>query len=102
MRKRVNKLIVYTHVGTHGSCVRLNNRAFAFHSLARTHEPCVPTCLLSTIHFIIQQIIKVKVQNSKFKVQNLKVQSSKFKVQSQNPYMPIAAIQQSNFSHFVV
>ena len=25
-----------------------------------------------------------------------------FKLQSQNPYMPIAAVQQSNFSHFVV
>ena len=95
MRKRVNKLIVCAHVGTHGSCVRLNNRAFVFHSLVRTHEPCVPTYLLSTIHLIVQQIIKVKVQN-------LKVQSSMFKLQSQNPYMPIAAIQQSNFSHFVV
>ena len=37
------------------------------------HEPCVPTCLLSTIHLIIRT--------------NPKSQSSMVKVQRQGPYM---------------
>ena len=48
----------------------------------RTHEPCVPTCLLSTIHLIIRT--NPKGHNSMFKVQRqliikVKVQWSKFK-----------------------
>ena len=46
--------------------------------------------LSSILKLQCQQIIKVKIQNSNFKLQ------------SQSPYMPVAAIQQSNFSHFVV
>ena len=78
--------------------------------LERTHEPCVPTRLLPANHFLIELIIKVKVQNSKFKIKvptcllltnylviqlilKFKIQCSKFKVknlnvQSQNLYMP--------------
>ncbi|WP_276816868.1 hypothetical protein, partial [Segatella maculosa] len=62
----------------------------------------VPTCLLPANHFLIELILKFKVQNSKFKVQsqgsymslayklsghsaNPKVQNSMFKIQSQEP-----------------
>ena len=35
--------------------------------MERTHEPCVPTCLLPANHSAIRPILKFNVQNSKFK-----------------------------------
>ena len=68
-RKQAYKLIAAQHVGTHGPCVRLTKYV---HLLGippeRTHEPCVPTCLLSTIHLIILLILKFNIQTSIFKV----------------------------------
>ena len=55
---------------------------------ARTVRPYMP---LATNHFLIELILKFKIQCSMFKVKNLKGQSSKFNVQSQIPYMPILA-----------
>ena len=55
---------------------------------ARTVRPYMP---LATNHFLIELILKFKIQCSMFKVKNLKGQSSKFNVQSQSPYMPILA-----------
>ena len=49
-------------------------------SMERTHEPCVPTCLLLTNHL-----------NNKT---NPKGQSSMFKVQSQGLYMPVVGVLQ--------
>ena len=43
--------------------------------LERTHEPCVPTCLLLKNYLVIQLILKFKTQCSKLKVKNLNVQS---------------------------
>ena len=37
--------------------------------MGRTHEPCVPTCLLPANHPAILLILKFNIQNSKFKVQ---------------------------------
>ena len=55
---------------------------------ARTVRPYMP---LATNHFLIELILKFKIQCSMFKVKNLKGQSSKFNVQSQSPYMPMLA-----------
>ena len=63
--------------------------------MERTHEPCVPTCLLPANHSAIRLILKFNVQNSTFKV--LKVQRSKLKsphlylgyfVISRRPHLP--------------
>ena len=35
--------------------------------MERTHEPCVPTCLLPTNHLIFRLILKFNIQSSKFK-----------------------------------
>ena len=35
--------------------------------MERTHEPCVPTCLLPANHPAIRPILKFKIQSSKFK-----------------------------------
>ena len=56
------------HVGTHGSCVRPNNRAFVFHSPCADARAVRPYMPLVNKSFFIGLIIKVKVQNSKFKV----------------------------------
>ncbi|WP_169336422.1 hypothetical protein [Segatella maculosa] len=42
--KQLMRQTTYTHVGTHGSCVRSNNylHSLTIH-LKRTHEPCVST-----------------------------------------------------------
>ena len=58
---------------------------FAWHHLARTHEPCVPTRLLPANHFLIGLILKFKVHTSMFKAPRLqcsmfKLQCSMFKV----------------------
>ena len=37
--------------------------------MERTHEPCVPTCLLPSNHPAIRPILKFNIQNSKFKAQ---------------------------------
>ena len=72
---------------------------------ARTVRPYMP---LATNHFLIELILKFKIQCSMFKVKNLKGQSSKFNVQTsmsanhkvqcsilnvqnQSPYMPMLA-----------
>ena len=55
---------------------------------ARTVRPYMP---LATNHFLIELILKFKIQCPMFKVKNLKGQSSKFKVQNQSPYMPMLA-----------
>ena len=55
---------------------------------ARTVRPYMA---LATNHFLIELILKFKIQCSMFKVKNLKGQSSKFNVQSQSPYMPMLA-----------
>ena len=55
---------------------------------ARTVRPYMP---LATNHFLIELILKFKIQCSMFKVKNLQGQSSKFNVQNQSPYMPMLA-----------
>ena len=51
---------------------------FAWHHLAQTHEPCVPTRLLPANHFLIGLILKFKVHTSMFKTP--KLQCLMFKV----------------------
>ena len=86
----------------------------------RTHEPCVPTCLLLANH--LHNKTNPKGQSSRFKVQGLpilkvKVQYSKVKVrvptctratchvrridyQRLTPCVPITAILHGNLTHF--
>ena len=69
MAKYYIAIWVELYVGTHGSCVRssgiVNENIWL---LERTYGPCVPTCLLSTIHLIILLILKFNIQTSIFKV----------------------------------
>ena len=71
-------LCISTYI-PNGADARANAYWLTF-PMERTHEPCVPTCLLLTNHL-----------NNKT---NPKGQSSMFKGQSQGPYMPIMGVLQ--------